>query len=112
LEGVTVSISYIGGSLDPGGSHYILGLIDLEDHSIGGSFDVGGGSLKLRHRYISGRHGMHNWAVEHNVAAFSELSFAVRWQGGVPLYFRLTEQSYACILFAFSQTLHPSFASV
>ena len=27
-----------------------------------------GGSLKLRHRYISGRHGMHNRAVEHNVA--------------------------------------------
>ena len=41
LEGVTVSISYIGGSLDPGGSHYILGLNDLEDHSIGGSLDSG-----------------------------------------------------------------------
>ena len=24
---------------------------------------------------------LHNPAVEHNVAAFSELSFAVRWQG-------------------------------
>jgi len=24
---------------------------------------------------------MRNQAVEHNVAAFSELSFAVRWQG-------------------------------
>jgi len=24
---------------------------------------------------------MRNWAVEHNVAAFSELSFAVHWQG-------------------------------
>ena len=24
---------------------------------------------------------MHDRAVEHNVAAFSELSFAVRWQG-------------------------------
>ena len=24
---------------------------------------------------------MHNRAVEHDVAAFSELSFAVRWQG-------------------------------
>ena len=32
-------------------------------------------------RYISGRHGMCNRAVEHNMAAFSELSFAVRWQG-------------------------------
>ena len=28
-------------------------------------------------QYISGRHGMHNRAVEHNVAAFSELSFAI-----------------------------------
>ena len=25
----------------------------------------------------SSRHGIHNWAFEHNVAAFSELSFAV-----------------------------------
>ena len=24
---------------------------------------------------------LRNWAVEHNVAAFSELTFAVRWQG-------------------------------
>ena len=29
----------------------------------------------------SSRHGMLNWAVEHNVAGFSELYFAVRWQG-------------------------------
>ena len=28
----------------------------------------------------SGRSGMRNWA-EHNVAAFSELSFAIHWQG-------------------------------
>ena len=35
-------------------------------------------------RYISGRRGMHNWAVEHNVAAFSELSFAIRRQGMLP----------------------------
>jgi len=27
---------------------------------------------------ISGRRGMHNWAVEYNMAAFS---FAVHWQG-------------------------------
>ena len=27
----------------------------------------------------SSRRGIHSWAVEHNVAAFSELSFAVRW---------------------------------
>ena len=27
---------------------------------------------------------MRNWAVEHNVAAFSELSFAVRRQGMLP----------------------------
>ena len=31
--------------------------------------------------YISGRRDMRIGAVEHNVAAFSELSFAVRWQG-------------------------------
>ena len=31
--------------------------------------------------YISGRHGMCNWAVEHNVGVFSELFLAVRWQG-------------------------------
>ena len=31
---------------------------------------------------------MCNWAVEHNVAAFSELSFAVHWQGRLVL--RLT----------------------
>ena len=36
-------------------------------------------------RYISGRRGMRNRAVEHNVAAFSELSFAVRWQGRLVL---------------------------
>ena len=30
---------------------------------------------------LSGRRGMRNRAVEHNVAAFAELSFAVRWQG-------------------------------
>ena len=24
---------------------------------------------------------MHNWAVVHNVAVFSELSFAAHWQG-------------------------------
>ena len=34
---------------------------------------------------ISGRHGMRNRAVEHNVVAFSELSFAVRWQGRLVL---------------------------
>ena len=28
----------------------------------------------------SGRHGMRNRAVEHNTAAFSEFSFAVRWR--------------------------------
>ena len=28
---------------------------------------------------------MRNRAVEHNVAAFSELSFAVRWQGRLVL---------------------------
>ena len=33
-------------------------------------------------RYISGRRGMRNPA-EYNVAAFSDLSFAVRWQGGL-----------------------------
>ena len=27
---------------------------------------------------------MHNWAVEHNVAAFSELSFAIRRLGMLP----------------------------
>ena len=37
-------------------------------------------SLSQGFRYISGRRGMRNQAVEHNVAAFSELSFAVRWQ--------------------------------
>ena len=31
----------------------------------------------------SGRRGMCNLAVEYNVAAFSELSFAVRCQGGL-----------------------------
>ena len=30
---------------------------------------------------ISGRRGMCNPAVEYNVAAFSEFSFAARWQG-------------------------------
>ena len=30
---------------------------------------------------ISGGRGMRNRAAEHNVASFSELSFAVRWQG-------------------------------
>ena len=30
--------------------------------------------------YISGRRGMRDQAVEHNVGAFSELSFAARWQ--------------------------------
>ena len=29
----------------------------------------------------SGASGTRNWAVEHNVAAFSEVSFAVRWLG-------------------------------
>ena len=32
-------------------------------------------------RYISGRSGMRNPAVEYNVAAYSELSFAPCWQG-------------------------------
>ena len=36
-------------------------------------------------QYISGRRGMHNRTVEHNVAALSELSFAVRWQGRLVL---------------------------
>ena len=31
--------------------------------------------------YIFGGRGIRNQAVEHNMAAFSELSFAVRWQG-------------------------------
>ena len=31
-------------------------------------------------QYISGRRGMRNQAVKHNVAAFSEFSFAVHWQ--------------------------------
>ena len=30
--------------------------------------------------YISGKRGMRNWAVEHNVAMFSELSLAVCWR--------------------------------
>ena len=34
---------------------------------------------------ISGGCGMCNRAVEHNVAAFSELSFAIRWQGRLAL---------------------------
>ena len=38
-------------------------------------------SLTKGFRHISGRRGMRNRAVERNVAAFSELSFAVRWQG-------------------------------
>ena len=38
-------------------------------------------SLIRDFRYISGRRGIHNKAVEYNVATFSELSFAVRWQG-------------------------------
>ena len=38
-------------------------------------------SLIRDFRYISGRRGIHNKGVEYNVAAFSELSFAVRWQG-------------------------------
>ena len=36
-------------------------------------------------RYISTRRGMRNKAVEHNVAGFSELSFAVCWQGRLVL---------------------------
>ena len=35
-------------------------------------------------RYISGRRRMRNRAVEHNVAVFSELSFAVHRQGMLP----------------------------
>ena len=35
--------------------------------------------------YISGRRGMRNRAVDHKVAVFSELSFAVRWQGRLVL---------------------------
>ena len=31
------------------------------------------------------RHGMHNQALEHNVAVFSGLSFVVRWQGRLVL---------------------------
>ena len=31
--------------------------------------------------YFRYRHGMRNPAVEYNIAAFSELSFAVHWQG-------------------------------
>ena len=34
-------------------------------------------------RYISSRHGMCILVVEHNVAAFSELYFAVCWQGSL-----------------------------
>ena len=36
-------------------------------------------------QYISGRRGMRNRAVEHNMAAFSELSFAVCWLGRLVL---------------------------
>ena len=36
-------------------------------------------SLTLVVRYIFGKRGLHNQAVEHNVAMFLELSFAVRW---------------------------------
>ena len=40
-------------------------------------------TLSKYSRYISGRRGMRNRAVDHNVATFSELSLAVRWQGRV-----------------------------
>ena len=39
--GVTVFTSYIGGSLDPGGSHCILGLIDLGGQLSQGHSDRG-----------------------------------------------------------------------
>ena len=39
------------------------------------------GVPNLGFQCISGRHGMHNHAVEHNVAVFSELSLPVRWPG-------------------------------
>ena len=38
-------------------------------------------SLTQGHPVYSRRRGMRNRAVEYNVAAFSELSFAARWQG-------------------------------
>ena len=38
-------------------------------------------SLTQGFRYISGRCGIHNRIVEHNVAMFSELSLAVHWLG-------------------------------
>ena len=47
-------------------------------------------------RYISGRRGMSNKAVEHNMAAFSELSFAVHWQGRLVL--RITALSNGKLL--------------
>ena len=37
-----------------------------------------GVSLSQGFRYISGRRGMRNQTVEHNVAGFSELSFAMQ----------------------------------
>ena len=36
-------------------------------------------------RYISSRCGVCNWAIEHNVAIFSELSFTLCWQGRLVL---------------------------
>ena len=36
----------------------------------------------------SGRRGMRNPAVEYNVAAFSELSFVVRWKGRLSMLSR------------------------
>ena len=50
--------------------------------TIGNQNFVRSSEVSLRgFRYISGRRGMRNRAAEHNVASFSELSFAVRWQG-------------------------------
>ena len=36
-------------------------------------------------QHIFDRCGMRNWAVEQNMAVFSEFSFAVRWQGRLVL---------------------------
>ena len=35
----------------------------------------------LTQELLAGRHALHHQAVEHNMAAFSELSLSVRWQG-------------------------------
>ena len=49
--------------------------------TIGNQNFVRNSEVSLTKGYISGRRGTRNRAVERNVAAFSELSFAVHWQG-------------------------------